>query len=82
MDEVCLKNFRDGNENNEDKIILLINLGVLSNFKEYDKYKEQYTQLLGKIEKSGIFDNKNLNESFQEDYLSLIFCKAHLFSAS
>ena len=80
LDEVCLKNFRDGNENNEDKIILLINLGVLSNFKEYDKYKEQYTQLLGKIEKSGIFDNKNLNESFQEDYLSIVsFTDYNLF---
>lgn len=68
-----LNSFDDDHINNTDeKLILLINLGVLNNFIHSDIVKERYGTLLDKLNRLNIFDSDDFSNNFDDDFISVI----------
>lgn len=70
--EEILKNFSDQHfEENEEKVIIAINLGVLHNFVNYEHKNYTYNKLREFIEKSGLFTSKILTH-YEESVFDIV----------
>ena len=58
-----LEPFNDKNINfNSEKLILAINLGILNNLLDDDKFKHEFTKLKELLEENNVFNSDNLDE--------------------
>lgn len=68
-----LSSFDDEHINNSnEKLVLLINLGVLNNFIHSDIVKQRYSILLDKLSKLSIFDSDDFSNNLDKDFISVI----------
>ena len=59
-------------ENTNEKLILLINLGVLNNFIHSDIAQQKYSRLLNILDKLSIFDSDDFSNKLDNDFVSVI----------
>lgn len=68
-----LEPFSDENINKSDtKLILAINLGILSNLMEDISIKSNFSQLCELLDNLNIFDNSTVTNNITEDFLTII----------
>lgn len=81
LQEEVLKSFNDENfNNNDEKLILLINLGVLNNFMESDYAKMHYKHLVKILNDMDIFNQDNIRDIYEQEQVSIIsFSDYNLF---
>ena len=68
-----LEPFSDKNIGDSDeKLILAINLGILSNLMDDEVMQTNYSKLFGILSKLDIFDNSTITTNITEDFLTII----------
>lgn len=68
-----LSSFNDKNINNSNKkLILAINLGILSNFFEDENISDEFSILKSKLNKINIFDASSITDNITDEHLSII----------
>ena len=68
-----LEPFSDENiDNSNEKLILAINLGILSNLMDDEDMKNNYSKLFDILDKLDIFDNSAKTTNITEDFLTII----------
>jgi len=76
-----LSSFDDDHiESSNEKLILLINLGVLNNFMYSDLVQQKYSHLLRVLDNLSIFDSDDFSNRLDDDFISVIsFSDYYLF---
>lgn len=68
-----LKPFSDKNiDDSNEKLILAINLGILSNLMDDVSMQDGYSKLFGILKKLDIFDNSSITTNITDDFLTII----------
>ena len=68
-----LNSFDDDHiDSTDEKLILLINLGVLNNFMHSDNVKEKYSYFLNKLNELSIFDADDFSNVLDNDIISIV----------
>ena len=68
-----LEPFSDKNiDNSNEKLILAINLGILSNLMDDEGMRNNYSKLFGILNKLDIFDNSTITTNLTDDFLTII----------
>lgn len=71
--KIVLSPFNDENiYKSHKKLILAINLGILSNFFEDDKISNDFSILKSKLDEINIFDASSITENVSDEYLSIV----------
>ncbi|KZX15089.1 type I restriction enzyme EcoKI subunit R [Methanobrevibacter cuticularis] len=72
LSEVLI-NFKDKNiKTSNTKLIVAINLGVLSKFSESEYANEEFTTIKDELEKSNVFNSEKINEKFESEYIKIV----------
>lgn len=76
-----LSSFDDDHiKTSDEKLILLINLGVLNNFIHSDLVKQKYTKLLEVLNNLSIFDSDDFSNKLDDEFISVVsFSDYYLF---
>ena len=68
-----LSSFDDDHiDETDEKLLLLINLGVLNNFIHSDIVNQKFSRLLNKLDNLSIFDSDDFSNKLDDDFISVI----------